>query len=69
MKKSLLEFQLKEYNDSFWKNYNIVQENPLNLVVRDFFEKNTTLIEQFKNSGKTSMGQKKETNLPDEIDK
>ncbi len=66
--KKPLEFQLKEYNDSFWKNYNIVQENPLNLVVRTFFEKNTTLIEQFKTSGKTYLGQKNETNLPAQID-
>ena len=66
--KKPLEFQLKEYNESFWKNYNIVQENPLNLVVRTFFEKNATLIEQFRNSGKTSFTQINETNLPEQVD-
>ena len=66
--KKPLEFQLKEYNESFWKNYNIVQENPLNLVARTFFERNTTLIEQFKNSGKTSFTQRNEANLPEQVD-
>ncbi len=66
--KKPLEFQLKEYNESFWKNYNIVQENPLNNVIRSFFEKNTTLIEQFRNSGKTSLVQVKETNFPEQVD-
>jgi hypothetical protein len=66
--KKPLEFQLKVYNESFWKNYNIVQENPLNTGVRAFFEKNTTLIEQFKNSGKTFFNQKNETNLPEQVD-
>lgn len=66
--KKPLEFQLKEYNESFWKNYNIVKDNPLNLTIQTFFEKNTALIEQFKNSGKTSLSQRNETNLPEQID-
>lgn len=66
--KKPLEFQLKEYNESFWKNYNIVEENPLNLVVQTFFEKNATLTEQFKNSGKISLKQRNEANLPEQID-
>jgi hypothetical protein len=66
--KKPLEFQLKEYNDSFWKNYNIVLENPLNLAVRAFFEKKATLTEQFRNSGKSSLRQKNEADLPEQID-
>jgi hypothetical protein len=66
--KKPLEFQLKEYNESFWKNYNIVQENPIKSGILSFFEKNTPLIEQFRNSGKNSLIEGNETNLPEQID-
>ena len=28
-RKKPLEFQIEEYNEDFWKNYNIVKDNPL----------------------------------------
>ena len=49
--KKPLEFQVKEYNDSFWKSYNIIKENPLNPAIRKFFEKEKSLADQFKTSG------------------
>lgn len=49
--KKPLEFQVKAYNDAFWQNYNVVEDNPLNPVIKNFFEKKKTLREQYVRSG------------------
>ncbi|MEM6526548.1 MAG: carboxypeptidase-like regulatory domain-containing protein [Bacteroidota bacterium] len=45
-----LESNLKEYNESFWKNYNVLKQTPLDQKIISDLEKNRALELQFKSN-------------------
>jgi hypothetical protein len=52
-----LALQTKEYNEAFWKTYNMIQENPLERKIIQYFEQKTKPGNSFKAKGKRKKSQ------------
>lgn len=48
LSRKALETHQKGYNENFWKNYNIVMENPIDRDIASWFEQHEKLEEQFQ---------------------
>ncbi|HYG17641.1 MAG TPA: carboxypeptidase-like regulatory domain-containing protein [Ohtaekwangia sp.] len=62
-----LEFQLKDYNAAFWKNYNIVLDNPLEDSIRKLFERERSLSDQFSASARETSPPPSAAGLPEQV--